>query len=121
MDSLNLETNEVMLRSLREKVNMNSFITISVIGKGSYAKVVLVRKKDNQKVYALKIIKKKHLTKARQHNNIMTERNILITTHNQFLTRMDYAFQNQHSLNFVLEYCPGGELYNLLQKKRVFT
>ena len=34
---------------------------------------------------------------------------------------MDYAFQNEKKLYFVLEYCPGGELYNLLQKKRLFT
>ena len=34
---------------------------------------------------------------------------------------MDYAFQNEKKLFFVLEYCAGGELYNLLQKKRVFS
>ena len=51
----------------------------------------------------------------------MTERNILITTQNQFLVKLAYAFQTQSSLNFVLEYCPGGELYNLLQKKRLFN
>jgi serum/glucocorticoid-regulated kinase 2 len=44
----------------------------------------------------------------------MTERNILIETQNQFLVKMDYAFQNEKRLFFVLEYCPGGELYNLL-------
>ena len=31
---------------------------ISVIGKGGYAKVVLVRNTDDNKVYALKILKK---------------------------------------------------------------
>ena len=31
----------------KEKVDLNSFNTIKIIGKGSYAKVVLVRKKSN--------------------------------------------------------------------------
>jgi serum/glucocorticoid-regulated kinase 2 len=31
---------------------------ISVIGKGSYGKVMLVRKKDNDQLYAMKVLKK---------------------------------------------------------------
>jgi len=31
---------------------------ISVIGKGSYGKVVLVKKKDTSQLYALKVLKK---------------------------------------------------------------
>ena len=45
---------------------------LSVIGKGSYAKVILVRKKDeNDKVYAMKILKKKYIEKRKQENNVM--------------------------------------------------
>jgi serine/threonine protein kinase len=32
---------------------------LSLVGYGNYAKVILVRRKANQKVYAIKIIKKK--------------------------------------------------------------
>ncbi len=32
---------------------------LSLIGIGNYAKVVLVRKKSNSKIYAMKIVKKK--------------------------------------------------------------
>lgn len=34
---------------------------------------------------------------------------------------MHECFQNDKKLFFVLEYCPGGELFSLLQKKRKFT
>ena len=30
---------------------------------------------------------------------------------------MDYAFQDEKKLHFILEYCPGGELFNLLQQR----
>lgn len=42
-------------------VGVNSFLTISVIGKGSYAKVLLVRKRDNGKFYAMKVLKKQKI------------------------------------------------------------
>jgi serum/glucocorticoid-regulated kinase 2 len=40
---------------------LDQFHMLSVIGKGSYAKVMLVRKKDNNKLYALKAMKKKYI------------------------------------------------------------
>jgi serum/glucocorticoid-regulated kinase 2 len=38
---------------------------LKIIGKGSYSNVILVRKKANKKLYAMKVIKKKNLNKAR--------------------------------------------------------
>ena len=39
-------------------VSKKDFEMISVIGKGSYGKVMLVKKKDSQKLYAMKALKK---------------------------------------------------------------
>ena len=47
-------------------LTINNFSLISVIGKGSYAKVLLVRKKDNEKYYAMKALKKKYIEQKRQ-------------------------------------------------------
>ena len=45
------------------QLSLDKFNMLSVIGKGSYAKVVLVKKKgeDDDKVYAMKILKKKYI------------------------------------------------------------
>jgi protein-serine/threonine kinase len=41
--------------------SIKDFVTVSVIGKGTYAKVLLVRYlKDNQ-LYAMKVLKKKYI------------------------------------------------------------
>ena len=42
----------------KKQVTIDDFVTKIVLGKGSYAKVVLVKKKDNSNYYAMKIIKK---------------------------------------------------------------
>lgn len=55
--------NENLSDPNQEEININSFYTISVIGKGSYAKVLLVKKKSNGKLYAMKVLKKIKLSK----------------------------------------------------------
>jgi serine/threonine protein kinase len=42
-----------------QKPSLEDFLLLTVIGKGAYAKVVLVRRIRDEKVLALKIIKKK--------------------------------------------------------------
>ena len=56
---------------------LDQYLMLSVIGKGSYAKVVLVRKKNTGVLYALKSMKKKYIEKKKQEGRIMTEKEIL--------------------------------------------
>jgi serine/threonine protein kinase len=88
-----------------------------VIGKGSYAKVLLVRYKKDEQVYAMKVLKKKHISDLKLQEKIMTERKVLASLNHPFLVRLYFSFQDEKKLYFVLEYCPGGELYGLLQVK----
>lgn len=105
-----------------QAVSLNSFATISVIGKGSYAKVLLVKKKDSGQHFALKLLKKTLIEQKKQQSHVQTERNILVEVkRHPFLISLHYSFQTERALCFVLEYCPGGELFNLLQKRRRFT
>ena len=62
----------------KEKISLSSFSLLTVIGKGSYAKVVLVKKKDTKKIYALKILKKGHIQARNQIPHIKAERTILV-------------------------------------------
>ena len=105
--------------SAMRKVGIDSFYTVSVIGKGSYAKVLLVRKKDNEQYYAMKVLKKQYVEKKKQHEHVKVERRVLIATSDSpFVVKLHFAFQNDKNLYFVLDYCYGGELFNLLQKRK---
>ena len=46
-----------------KKISLDDFYLLTVIGKGAYAKVILVKTKIEEKIYALKIIKKKKIEK----------------------------------------------------------
>lgn len=80
----------------QQVLTLDKFNMLSVIGKGSYAKVVLVKKKgeDSEKVYAMKILKKKYIEKRKQENHVMTERNILVGMNHPFIVKLHNSFQN---------------------------
>ena len=60
------------------KLTIEDFLIISVIGKGSYGKVLLVRKKSDQFIYAMKILKKSNIIKRKQVEHVNTERKIMV-------------------------------------------
>ena len=47
------------------KLTVNDFEFLKVVGKGSFGKVMMVRKRDDQKIYAMKVLKKKALVKRK--------------------------------------------------------
>lgn len=47
----------------------------------------------------------------------MTEKSILCDIQHPFLVKLKACFQDERKLYFVLEYCPGGELFGLLSLK----
>ena len=51
------------LMNPNKKISLNDFIRLKVIGRGSFGKVYLVRKRDTGIAYAMKILKKDQLIK----------------------------------------------------------
>ena len=44
-----------------KKAGIEDYKALSVIGKGTYAKVMLVRNLNDKQVYAMKVLKKKYI------------------------------------------------------------
>ena len=61
-----------------QKIDVNSFTTLSLLGKGTYGDVFLVKKKDTEEIFAMKIVKKKLVQIRNQQANIISERKILV-------------------------------------------
>jgi serum/glucocorticoid-regulated kinase 2 len=90
------------------------------LGKGSFGKVMLVKKKDDQAgtLYAMKTLRKAALVKRNQLAHTSTERTILQNINCPFLVHLIYAFQTTDKLYMVLDYMAGGELFFWLKKDR---
>lgn len=56
---------------------MKDYSILKVLGTGAYGKVFLVKKLRNNKMYAMKVIKKSKLRHVKQQERTLTERMIL--------------------------------------------
>ena len=104
-----------------KKLTVNDFTTLKVIGKGSYGTVLLVEKKDDKQIYAMKILKKKAMIKRNQVNHIKTERKIMELIEHPFIVKLVYALQTPQKLYMIMDYCPGGELFYHIQRVERFN
>ncbi|XP_055388711.1 serine/threonine-protein kinase Sgk2-like [Condylostylus longicornis] len=95
----------------QRKVSPEDFVLLKVIGKGSYGKVMMVRYKQDGGVYAMKMLRKENIIKRNQVEHTKTERNVLESINHPFIVQLYFAFQTPKKLYFVMEYCPGGELF----------
>jgi len=100
---------------------LDDFALVKVLGKGSYGKVMLVRGTRDNKMYAMKMLRKENVIKRNQVEHTKTERAVLETVSHPFIVTLNYAFQTPKKLYMVMEYCPGGELFFHLSRAGRFT
>jgi p70 ribosomal S6 kinase len=93
----------------------------SVIGKGAYGKVFLVKQKGSQRLFAMKVLRKAHIILHDQKEHAMNERSILEAVSHPFIVRLHYAFQTAAKLYLILSYASGGELFTYLANERMFS
>ena len=105
----------------KRKINIDDFLVLKVLGRGSFGKVCLVRKKDDARYFALKALNKNGLLKRNQIAHTKTERMILSDIKHPFLVHLEFAFQSETRLYLVLEFMSGGELFYWLRRAKRFT
>jgi len=106
---------------IEDRVSIKDFDLLNVVGKGSFGKVMQVRKKDNDKIYAMKVLNKKTILERNELEHTKAEKNILQKLVHPFLVNLVYAFQTDDKLYFIMDYINGGELFFHLQKEEKFS
>ncbi|KAF8331317.1 putative Serine/threonine-protein kinase gad8 [Cantharellus anzutake] len=104
-----------------ETLTIDSFDLLSLIGKGSFGKVMQVRKKDTGRIYALKTIRKAHIaSRPGEITHILAERTVLALVNNPFIVPLKFSFQTPDKLYLVMSFVNGGELFYHLQREGRF-
>ncbi|XP_066500980.1 protein kinase C zeta type isoform X2 [Hoplias malabaricus] len=104
---------------ISEALGLADFDLIRVIGRGSYAKVLLVRLKKNEQVYAMKVVKKELVHDDEDIDWVQTEKHVFEqASNNPFLVGLHSCFQTQSRLFLVIEYVNGGDLMFHMQRQR---
>lgn len=103
-----------------EKVTADDFEMITVIGQGSFGKVVQVRNKKNQQIYAMKMLNKRSIVERGEVEHTKAEKEILQTVKHPFLMCLHYSFQTPDKLYLVMDFVNGGEMFYHLQQVHTF-
>ncbi|KAL7946336.1 serine/threonine-protein kinase sck1 [Trichoderma barbatum] len=124
----NIPTGEIFVevtyqRTERKHFGPTDFEVLKLIGKGTFGQVYQVRKKDTQRIYAMKVLQKKVIVQKKEVAHTVGERNILVrtaTTDSPFIVGLKFSFQTPSELYLVTDYMSGGELFWHLQKEGRF-
>lgn len=105
----------------QQAMTIDSFELLKVIGKGSFGKVMQVKKKDTGRIYALKTIRKHHIaSRPGEITHILAERTVLALVDNPFVVPLKFSFQTPDKLYLVMSFVNGGELFYHLQREGKF-
>jgi len=107
--------------SFNTKLTVDDFELLKVVGKGSFGKVMQVKKKDTKKIYAMKVLKKSQLVARKQVAHTQTERKVLEEIDHPFIVSLRFAFQTHDKLYMIVDYFTGGELFFHLRTGGAFS
>ena len=105
---------------MRKKMSIREFEPLSIIGRGAFGEVRVCRQKETGDIVAVKKMRKEDMITKNQLMHVRTEKEIL-TADNPWIVKLKYSFQDDYFLYLVMDYCPGGDLMNLLMKKDILT
>ncbi len=92
-------------------ITHRDFDFMEILGKGSFGRVIRVKKKTTGRQYALKVMsKKKILRGAESATQVTIERNVLVMCDCVAIVKPYFAFQTNRALFLALELLEGGNL-----------
>ncbi len=95
--------------------------TLGELGQGNFTRILHVLHRGTKEHFALKVIEKTQLARVRaRHPNVANEVNMERRLLSRLrghpnLVELYHAFQDHDCLYYLLEYCPGGEVWQRLQ------
>ncbi|XP_039318724.1 serine/threonine-protein kinase MRCK beta isoform X2 [Saimiri boliviensis] len=98
------------------QLHREDFEIIKVIGRGAFGEVAVVKMKNTERIYAMKILNKWEMLKRAETACFREERDVLVNGDCQWITALHYAFQDENHLYLVMDYYVGGDLLTLLSK-----
>lgn len=102
------------------KVVIDDFEMMRVLGKGCAGKVLLVRHKKSEALYALKSITKRHVLAHQELQHTLTEQAVLKRMAREakdpFVVKLWWSFHDKDYLFLVMDFHPGGDLATQLAR-----
>lgn len=96
-------------------LGLSTLQILTYLGRGGFSTVYLTRYRASGHLFALKIVHK-HISAKWKFTLIKREFDILKVLNHPFVIRLVGGFTDNKSYYFVMEFCPGGNLYEFIRK-----
>ncbi|TDL20933.1 hypothetical protein BD410DRAFT_790285 [Rickenella mellea] len=108
------------VKMIERKTVIDDFEMMRVLGKGCAGKVLLVKHKKLDSLYALKAITKRHVLAHQELQHTLTEQSVLKRMAREgkdpFVVRLHWSFHDKENLFLVMDFHPGGDLATQLAR-----
>ena len=105
-----------VLKGLESEPKISDFTILKELGAGSYGRVILVQHKITQAKYAIKCIDKRNKVNIEEKPYFRREIEIMYRVHHPNVVKLFGHFEDNKYCYFIMEYIPGGNVYNLVPK-----
>ncbi|KAG6653720.1 hypothetical protein CIPAW_05G096000 [Carya illinoinensis] len=100
-----------------EKIGLHHFKPIRPLGFGDTGSVHLVELQGTGELYAMKAMEKSVMLNRNKVHRVCIEREIISLLDHPFLPALYTSFQTSTHVCLITDFCPGGELFALLDKQ----
>ena len=109
------------LRARRQRVSIDDFELLKLIGRGAFGEVRLCRERATRTVYAMKAMRKQQLFEQGKVAHAWAERVAMAEAAdgNPWVVQLHHAWCSAEFVYLVMEYVPGGDLMSLLMKRDI--
>ena len=90
----------------KEAKKPSDFLPLRKLGRGSFGDVYLVKELSSGRLFAMKTLCKRRTEDSSWLRYVITERDVLASSHCPFIVNLHCAFQTEKKLFLVIDFCP---------------
>ena len=103
-----------------KRLSINDFDIGLKLNSGKFARVYLAKKKNTNFLVALKVTTKRGILATNMSQYLQSEAQMLTNCRHPNIVRLYDWFDDKTNVTLILEYCAGGELWEILNKRGRF-